>query len=489
MRPWLAVALGGVALAGLLAACAENPVTGRQNFVMMSEAEEIKLGSESHSSILEEYGLYDNPALQAYVQGVGEQLAGKSHRAELVYRFTVVDSPQINAFALPGGYIYITRGLLAYLNSEAEMAAVLGHEIGHVTARHGVRQVSMAQAANIGYQIGAILLPELRTQAAQNLFNVLGSALISGYGRDNELEADRLGAEYLARVGYDPQAMIQVIAVLKNQEEFDKQLARDEGREPRAYHGVFASHPANDQRLQEVVGTADRFRSATSVAVRRDEFLGQLDGLVFGDGEREGIRRGNKFYHGRLGFGLSFPDGWRVENTPNAIQARSPGGDAQLIVTVEDITKRLTPRDDLLQRFKLRDLVQGEALKLGQPDGYTGLATLQTKTGPRQARLAVIHFDNSAYLLLGIADRQRLEPEDDRAIVATARSFHALTAEERRLAKPLSLQVIEARAETRFATLARGSAIPHHAEEQLRLLNARYPAGEPAAGQKIKIVQ
>jgi predicted Zn-dependent protease len=226
----LCLLVGALLFLGL-SGCATNPVTGDQNFVMLSEDSELQIGRANHPKIIAEYGRYEDEALQAYVQSVGDKLAAVSHRDDLVYRFTVLDSPVINAFALPGGYIYITRGLMAYLNSEAELAAVLGHEIGHVTARHGVRQQSAAQAANLGYTLGAILFPELRGAGSQNVFNILGGALLSGYGREHELESDRLGAEYLAKSGYTPKAMIDVISVLKDQATFAEAEAKKQGRD------------------------------------------------------------------------------------------------------------------------------------------------------------------------------------------------------------------------------------------------------------------
>src|SRR3989338_11183251 len=187
----------GLALS-LLASCARNPVTGQSDFVMMSESQEIALGRQYHEQIIQEqYQVYESKALQDYVNNVGQKLAVQSHRPALNYRFTVLDSPEVNAFALPGGYVYITRGILAYLNSEAELAAVGGHEIGHVTARHGVRQQSAAQATNIGLTIASIFVPEVSSMGGQNLTNLIGGALLSGYGREHELEADRLRAQYL----------------------------------------------------------------------------------------------------------------------------------------------------------------------------------------------------------------------------------------------------------------------------------------------------
>ncbi len=272
MRTWRNVIVAAlVVCAGNgLSSCAVNPVSGRSDLVMMSESQEIAVGRDTHPKIIEQYGVYDNPALQAYVQKIGAGVAATSHRSNLIYRFTVLNGTEVNAFALPGGYVYITRGLLAYINTEAELAAVLGHEIGHVTARHAVRQQSAATVTGL---LGSVLAAGVGIQGAQDVVNVLGSALLQGYGREHELEADRLGAEYLARSGYDPQAMIDVIGILKNQEQFEVQQAKEEGREPHVYHGVFASHPSNDQRLQQVVGAANQYKKPNAARVERDGFL------------------------------------------------------------------------------------------------------------------------------------------------------------------------------------------------------------------------
>ena len=315
--------------ASFTSGCATNPVSGTPDLVFMTEAKEIQLGDSYDSKVRSQYGIYPDPALQAYVQGIGQKLAAQSHRPHLKYHFTVLDSPEVNAFALPGGHIYITRGILAYLNSEAELAAVLGHEIGHVTARHGVRQHSAATATGV---VGAILGAATGIQATQDLFSVFGNAMLSGYGREHELESDRLGAEYLARTGYDPQAMIKVVGVLKNQEEFEKKRAAAEKRQPRIYHGVFASHPSADQRLQEVVAQADKFKTLAAPGIKREDYLKRLDKLAYGDGAKEGIRRGRMFYHRDLNMALAFPEGWHVENSPYAIVSWTPQKEALVMV-------------------------------------------------------------------------------------------------------------------------------------------------------------
>ncbi len=471
----------------LLSGCAANPVTGESDFVLMSEDEEIAIGRQNHAKIIQRYGLYDNPTLQEYVQTVGNKLAIKSHRSNLVFRFTVLDSNEINAFALPGGYIYITRGLLAYLSNEAELAAVLGHEIGHVTARHAVRQQSAAAATGF---FAAILASQADFYGAGNLLNTIGVALIRGYGRDNELESDRLGAEYLAKSGYDPLAMMEVIRVLKNQEIYDKQLAKKEDREPNAYHGVFATHPDNDKRLQEVIGRAKQLQSNPSTNHHQVAFLRNIEGLVFGEGEKQGIVRGNKFYHRELNIKLELPLSWRIENQPNRIVAIAPENKGLLQITAVDINKRISPMQFLKQRLKLSQLQNGEYFKSHQLEGYTAISSVsRTVYGTRLVRFVVIYKNNTAWIFQGLAKDENQPYQFDDAILNTARSFRTLTAAERNKAKPRRIHIITASKTTRFDVLARESQLGANAEAQLRLLNKRYPDGDPIPGTALKIIQ
>ena len=236
-----------------LTGCAVNPVTGEQDFALVSEAAEIEQGRKFHQLIIARYGVYDDEKMQQYIDRIGQQLAANSHRAHLAFTFTVLDSPEINAFALPGCYVYITRGIMAYLDSEAELAGVLGHEIGHVTARHSVRQQSGQTASSI---LGILISAATGSSSLGDLSQTIGTGLVRGYGREHELEADRLGARYLHETGYDPDSMLDVIGVLKDQEVYEKALAKKEGREPSTYHGVFSTHPRNDDRLKSVIREA-----------------------------------------------------------------------------------------------------------------------------------------------------------------------------------------------------------------------------------------
>lgn len=485
----LLCALLVVATTALTSGCATNPVTGGKDFVLMSESQELALGRQSAQQVLKEYRPYDDPALQRYVDEVGQRLARTSHRPQLAYSFTVVDSKEVNAFALPGGHIYITRGLLAFLNSEAELAGVLGHEIGHVTARHSVRQYSMQQAAGITQVIGSIFIPELATQAGSQLVGMFGTALLRGYGRDQELEADRLGAEYLARTGYDPTALLGVLTTLKNQEVIERQRASREGREPRVYHGVFSTHPSGDQRLQEVVGLASALRGGGPARVEQERFLKAVEGLTWGDSEHEGVLRGRDFYHGELDFGLRFPEGWQVRNLPDRVVATAPQGAAVLQLGAEKIPGRLAPRDFLTQRMGLRNLAAEGPLDPGGLQGWSAVAPVQTQGGRVPVRFSVIYHGDRAYVLAGLVRDQANGRRWDARFLETAQSFHRLSDEERAQTRALKLHLVRAEAGTRFAGLARQTPDLPDAELLLRLLNGRYPEGEPQPGEYVKTVR
>lgn len=472
----------------LLTACATNPVSGKKQAAFMSEDKEIEIGREFDPKIRQQYGVYDDAALQAYVQKVGEKLGGLSHRPELFYRFTVLDSPVVNAFALPGGYIYVTRGLLTYLNSEAELAAVLGHEVGHVTARHAVSQHATATAAQIGYILGSLFVPELASQSAAGLANTISSAIIAGYGRKYELQADQLGAEYLALAGYDPQAMLGVLDVLKNQEEFEKERAQLEGREARVYHGLFATHPSNDKRLQEVVDDAQKFK-VPDAQVARNEYLKHLDEVVFGDSVKQGVRYGNKFYHKDLGFALEFPQKWRIENRPKELFALSTDNKAVLRITVEDINRKISPRDFMINRLKLKKLTREGELTGTTLQSYTAVAPVNWSFGREATRIAVVYLWDKAYVFMGTAKTDEAFAAADPLFLAAARSFHALEGEERKLAEGLRVKIVDVKAGQTFADLAKNSPIPNYPTRILRLINDKYPGGEPEPGSKIKIIR
>ena len=301
-----------VALLGVLA-CAVNPVTGKRQFSLLSESDEIAMGHESDPQIVAAYGVYDDAALAAYVDSLGQRLAKVSHRPNLKYTFRVLDSPVINAFALPGGYIYITRRILAHMNNEAELAIVLGHEIGHVTALHGAQQYTHAQLAGLGLGVGSILSPQV-AQFGQLAEQALGLLFLK-YGRDDENQADELGVQYATRAGFDSERGVKFFEVLdRQQQEAGETLP-----------GWLSTHPAPADRVAHT-----RQLSATAVAVGNRYIVGEeahkarVDGIVFGDDPRQGFVDGNVFKHPGLKFELHFPAGWKVQNTRRRSSRPSP---------------------------------------------------------------------------------------------------------------------------------------------------------------------
>ncbi len=417
---------------------------------------------------------------------MGQRLAKFSHRPELEYHFTVLDSAVVNAFALPGGYTYISRGLLAYLNSEAELAGVLGHELGHVTARHGVRQQSASMAAGAGFVLAQILVPELQNRTVNDAYAYASKALISGYGREYELQSDGLGAEYLAAAGYSPKAMLKVIGVLKHQSDFDKAIAPSEGREPQQYHGVFASHPQADTRLQQIVSHADLVLADDKPIATDQQFLETLNGLVMGDSAKQGIRRKNQFFHGGLGLAMAFPEGWVVKNLPKQLIAIAPQGAALMSLTVQP-AKKAASAEAYVKSSKIGRLQQVESFSVHGLSGLTGLTTINYQKSKRPARISVVIKDGQAFVLSG------LQLKDDSAyldaVLTTAKSIRQLKSSEQSLAQPLTMKIIRARLGQSYAELAKRSLLPNHAEEQLRLLNQQYPDGELKPGQLVKVVE
>jgi len=294
-------------------ACATNPVTGKREFNLMSEAEELAIGQQADAEIRREMGVYDDQEVQRYVSDVGLRLARQSHRPNLPWTFTVVDSPAINAFAVPGGYVYLTRGILPYLDDESELAGVLGHEIGHITARHAAQQYSR----QVGGGIGLVLLSIFVPQAApfQDLSSMGLGVLFLKYSRDDELESDRLGVEYAASAGWDPTGVPRFLSTLNRVSETS---------EPGVPNWL-STHPAPASRVDEAQPAVAKVAADAPTTRNRDDFLRAIEGIVVGDSLEQGIVRGNVFLHPMLRIGIEFPEGWDVLNTAEQVMAREPG--------------------------------------------------------------------------------------------------------------------------------------------------------------------
>ncbi len=464
----------------VLSACAVNPVTGKSDFALVSEPEEIKQGRSYHKDIIASYGVYEDAALQQYVNQIGQALAAKSHRAHLKFTFTVLDTPDINAFALPGGYIYITRGIMAYLDSEAELAGVLGHEIGHVTARHSVRQQAGQFASNL---LSILITATTGDQSLGNLSQQLSTGLIRGYGREHELEADRLGAEYLHHSGYDPETMLEVIGVLKDQEVYEKALAAREKRNANIYHGVYSTHPRNDDRLKTVVRAAKKLSAQNYRDNNQPGYHQRIDGMAWGPSVKQGVVTNNRFSHPELAIELQLPDGWKVNNRPEFLESKNTRTGALVQIAMVKRNK-----DESLGAL-LKRLSGNKNLKLStEKYGVTASTQIKPRDGDNQpARISAIALDNArALTLFGTSSRDHFTATNNQ-LLGINQSFRRLNQAQVEAIKVPRLHIV-GRASHSFESLAEQSAIEYEAINILRLLNRSFPKGNIAKLGKLKTV-
>lgn len=432
---------------------------------------------QAHQEIIDSRQVYDDPELQAYVNRIGQRLAANSDEPEQEFTFTVLDTEMINAFAAPGGYIYISRGLLPFLDSEEELAGVLGHEIGHVTANHHGRQ-GRGRVTNKIVAITAYVLTGSSDVAEAS--TMYGSELLSGFGREMELEADSLGAEFMHKTGYDPQALLQVIGVLKDQEQFQRVQAKASGKPAGTYHGLYATHPRNDKRLQTVIRKAGELELDEYVESPEQpgEFRSHINGLVWGPSVQS-TRDENRYYHSKLAFTFEQPEGWTVTSGSRAVTASAPDGSASLTITLRRRDNSASP-ESVLKSTSRGELSEERKLEQAGLKGYTAIAS----SAGASKRLAVIDY-NYTYLFEGQAADTAAS---DATLLKIIESFRPTHPKERQAGTPRYVQYIQVPRGATFASIAASIRIPN-AEAQLRLLNGMYPRGEPRTGDWIKVIR
>ena len=471
--------------------CASNPATGGKNVVLGSMDGEKKTVQKNHQEIVKALGLYDDQATQEYVQIVGQRLALSSDLPNEEFKFFVIDDEAINAFTTGCCNVYVNRGLLVNLNSEAELAGVLGHEIGHVTARHPARRQTRGVAASLGAMAAAILTGN---SAIGQLANIGAAAWMSGYGRENEMEADRLGLKYMVKAGYNPESIGKVFNVFQAGEKFERQRAAAEGREPRLYHGVFSSHPSPDEREVQAAKGAAKIKDAPPDGwiERHDEYLTTINGIAYGSSKAQGIVRDNRFYHAEMGITVAFPRGWTIENLRDRLLAFTPKKDAMMQIMIDAKPEKQAPREFLLSKLRGAPVFKGEPLTTADGEGYTVVARngspIDNGLGP--VRWVVIYRNQSAFIFAG-ASRSALDgvPEVDGLIKSTALTLRGLKPSEFPLAEPYRVKVVKATNATRLSDYAADMPEDKFKEETLELINAMYPNKRPQPGQLFKIVE
>jgi predicted Zn-dependent protease len=476
----LRTAIAAVLFLTLLAACATNPVTGRRELSFMSEAQEISIAQEADPQIKAEMGVYNDPELQRYVSEIGWRIAKISERAHLPWRFTIVDVPVVNAFAVPGGGIYITRGIMAFLDNEAELAGVIGHEIGHVTARHSAQQYTRQISGLVGLTALGIFVPTARPfgdLSAQAL-----GVLFLKYGRDDELQADELGARYESRLGWDPAGVPAFLSTLGRLDE----AAGDR----RGIPGWLSTHPEPLSRVKEIQPTVQQLKAAGGeFSTNREAFQQRIDGIVFGDNPQQGLARGSAFLHPVLRFRIDFPDRWDIQNSPEQVVAKAPGADVFMILQLVQ-----QPRGSNIEVIALNSMsrsgfrtVQGGRTTINGLDAFVGVYQGQMEgLGAVATRAAHIAYDNKVYLVAGLA-APRIFEQADPAFSASIRSFRPLSAAEAESIRPDRVDFYVVRQGDSWVSIAEraGGAIK---PATLAVMNNAAPGSQPQVGSRIKIV-
>lgn len=419
--------------------CARNPVTGKKEFMIMSESQEKSLGASSDPSIVASFGLYQDDKIQKFIDEKGQEMAKISHRPHLNYEFKVLDSPVVNAFAVPGGYVYFTRGILAHFNNEAEFAGVLGHEIGHITARHSAKQYSkqiLAQAIFIG---GIIVSEDFRDFA--DIANQGMGLLFLKFSRDNETESDHLGVDYSTQVGYDAHNMANFFKTL------DRLGSQSGGNQVPDF---LSTHPNPLNRYKKVHQLSDEFQSndpKTSYKSGRDDYLKMIDGLVYGEDPRQGYVEGNIFYHPELKFKFRFPQQWQLNNMPTQVQMASEDGNAMMVLTLSKQKTLSSAKSEVIKNNNLSVIESGNttvngltAIRMISEQKSESASANNQSTEPLRVMTYLIEYNNVIYVFHGLSKSSSFNKYFS-AYNLAMKSFEELTDASKINKKPIRIAI------------------------------------------------
>jgi predicted Zn-dependent protease len=455
--------------------CATNPATGRRQLILMSESQEVQIGRESDAEIRKEMGVYADENLQRYVSDLGRRLATRAHRPQLPWTFAVLDEAAVNAFALPGGFIYITRGILPFLRNEAELAGVIGHEIGHVDARHSAEAYSRQLGLGVGLAAAGVFSPG--TQPLQNVAGAGLGVFFLKYGRDAEVESDRLGVGYAAASGWDPRGVPGMLSTLGR-------LDAAAGSRRGIPNWALTHPPAADRvaRVQEAITAAPAATTTNPAAVERF-----LDGLVFGDSREKGIVRGADFLHPILRFAVTFPNGWDIINTNEQVLSR-PGEEANAVLLLELATGEGSVQQVAAAQMGKAGLtlVEGARTSINGLEAFLG--TYQGTTNNTAITLQAAHLRSGAqtYVVAGMAPTSSYQSVSG-TFAAAIRSFRALSQAEADRIQSSRVDFYTARAGDTWESIAKAGGAGVRAAT-LAIMNGREPNEQPRVGDRLRIV-
>lgn len=465
-------------LAALLGGCAANPVTGKSQISLVSPAQELEIGREGYGPVIQEFGLYDDAALQAYVNSIGQKVARVSHLPDLAWHFTILDDPTVNAFAMPGGYIYITRGLLAYLNSEAQVAGVLGHEIGHVTYRHTAGMMTQQQLYGAGLALGSIAFPKLQRYggAAQQALGLL----FLKFSRTDETQADELGVAYATKAGFDPREIPATYAMLE----------RVGDQSGQRLPGFLATHPdPGDRETVTAELAAQAVAGKGSLLINRDVYLRHMEGISFGQNPLQGYFDGDVYFHPTLGFQLRFPTGWSHQDTHAAVVAGEPNQAALMQLSEAGGAENLGPAAFVAELLKKGSIsaANGAGEAIGGYAAWVGHINVSPQgEAPTLLVAAFIRKETHLFQILG-QSKQPGDVQEDR-IVSAIRTFRSLTDPARVNVKPDRVHVRKVDATSSFGAVATGLGALAADLETDAIMNNVQLTDRVSAGTLVKVV-
>ena len=461
--------------------CSVNPVTGKKQVVFVSEEQEIAMGKEADPQIIQQFGLYEDKALQEFITAQGKSMAAISHRPGLDYQFRIVDSEVLNAFALPGGYVYFTRGIMAHFNNEAEFAGVLGHEIGHITARHSVIQQRNQILAQVGLIAGIVIAPDL-AEFANTASQGLGLLFLK-FGRDAERESDRLGVEYSTKIGYDAQQMANFFTTLER---------KSQGTGADELPTFLSTHPSPGDRNVSVGKLAAEWKQKQNLAdpkVNRNTYLRRIEGLIYGEDPKQGFKEGDMFYHPEMKFQFAIPSNWNYQNSPQRVQIAPKDGKALVFLTLAPGNSLEEAANSVMQQFKLQP-VQSRPTTVNGLNALSIVADQQAQEGqqPSVRTLSyLIQYNNAIYLMLGatsIADFNNY----GNAFTSIMQSFRQLTDASKLNKKPERVRIKTVAQSTTLNQALKSFGVPQNRMEEMAILNGMDLNDRIGQGTLIKVI-
>jgi predicted Zn-dependent protease len=469
----------------LLSSCARNPVTGKKEVSLMSESQEIAMGKQADPEIVAQYGLYDNKSLQEFITAQGKEMGSISHRPNLAYEFKILDSPVVNAFALPGGYIYFTRGIMGHFNNEAEFMGVLGHEIGHVTARHANDMMRKQLFTQLLF-IGGLVVSEDFRRFADVAQQGMGLLFLK-FSRGNEEESDKLGVDYSTKVGYNAHEMAGFFKTLKS-------LSGDEGSIPT----FMSTHPDPGDRFNRVGKLATEAQKSIDPAllkINREDYMRRIDGLMYGEDPKQGFVEKNVFYHPELKFQHDIPANWKTQNTPQQFQMASEDGKAMMVLTLASGSSLEEAKATVIRENNLNVLESTTVIVNGLPaitmlsDVNQATANGQQAQGePLKVLTYLIEYNRAIYKIHGLAAKKDFNFYFQ-TFFNTMRSFKVLTDQTKINKKPTFIKVVTANKTAPLSQLLTEQNMPSSKHKELSILNGMELTQSVSSGTMYKVLK